>query len=231
MTSRHKSKIQATVGVMPLLMLLSLAMCFSGGCAQNESSTTDVAAAAPSTKTEEELLREINRKFENPRAHYELARFYHRSGQWTKAESRYDQTLSFQPGFVAAQAGMVKLYVDQGERAKAEQFANSYIRQASGNTDANLRLAWEFEALGLSDYAMRCLTQALTEAPDSAEANKQMGLYYLDKGDKERARQYLTRSIDLDPYQPDVSRELGLLGVVVEIPGLAEEPEEEAPDR
>jgi hypothetical protein len=56
--------------------------------------------------------------------------------------------------------------------------------------------------------------------------NKEMGLYYLDKGDKVLAKEYLIRSFNLDPNQPDVAGELGRLGVEVKIPGQMKKPAE-----
>jgi len=41
----------------------------------------------------------------------------------------------------------------------------------------------------------------------------------LGKGDKDRAKEYLVRSFQLDPTQPEVAGELGKLGVEVKIPG------------
>ncbi|MBN1362161.1 MAG: hypothetical protein JW993_16315 [Sedimentisphaerales bacterium] len=227
MTGKDKSRIHAIVGALPLLVFLGLTLAFSQGCAQGGSSSAglETAPTVPSVKTERELLLEIDKKFENPEAHYELARYYHTGGQWTKAEYHYDRALGFRPGLAAAQAGLVKLYVDHGQPAKAEQFANGYIGQASRNTRTTLRLAWEFENLGLSEYAMRCFRQALAGAPDSYEANRQMGLYYLGKGQDDQARRYLARSFELNPRQPEVAGALGRLGVVVESPEPEPKPE------
>jgi len=202
-----------------LVFLVAGSLSFSG-CTDGLAggSSVDPVATVPSEKSETELLAEIERKFENPAAHYELGAFYHRSQQWTKAEYHYSRALSFDPAQRAAQAGMVKMYTDQGDTAKAEQFASSYMRQAGRDANESLRLAWEFEKLGLNAYAMRCFRTALSAAPDSAEVNKQVGFYYLGKGDEANAKQYLRRSFELNPRQPDVSGALGRLGVVVESP-------------
>jgi tetratricopeptide (TPR) repeat protein len=235
MTSRHKSRIEMVAGVLPLLLLLSLITVLPCGCARSGSSTGRIESSPtpPTTQTERELLLEIDKKFENPEAHYELGRYYQRAREWTKAEYQYNIALSQRPALVGAQAGLVKLYVDEGEPAKAEQFANAYIGQASssGNTRTMLNLGWEFENQGLGEYALRCFRQALADAPDSYEANKQMGLYYLGKGDKDKARQYLGRSFELNPRQPDVAGELGRLGVVVEAPKPEPEGEKEKPQK
>jgi Tfp pilus assembly protein PilF len=202
-----------------LVFLVVGALLFPGcNRGASQSSSADPIGTVPSEKTETQLLAEVERKFENPSAHYELGVFYHRSQQWTKAEYHYDQALAFDPALRAAQAGKVKMLIDRGDTAKAEQFAGSYMRQAGRDANESLRLAWEFEKLGLDAYAMRCFRTALSAAPDSAEVNKQMGFYYLGKGDNANAKQYLQRSFELDPRQPDVSGALGRLGVVVESP-------------
>jgi tetratricopeptide (TPR) repeat protein len=70
----------------------------------------------------------------------------------------------------------------------------------------------------MDDYALRCFRQALDADQNSFEANKQIGFYYRDKGDTAKAKQYLLRSFELNPRQPDVAGALGKLGVVVELP-------------
>jgi tetratricopeptide (TPR) repeat protein len=175
----------------------------------------------PADENEARLLAELDRKFENPQAHYELARLYHKSQNWSKAERQYNYAIMFQPGNKAAQAGLVKMYLDRGDTAQGEQFANSYLRQAGGSTTETLRLAAEFQKLGMDDFAFRGLQQALAAAPNSFEANRDMGLYYLGTNDVVKAKQYLERSFDINPRQPDVAGALGRLGVVVEVPSTS----------
>ena len=75
-----------------------------------------------------------------------------------------------------------------------------------------------FQKEGLDEYALGCYQQALHLAPSSAKINRQIGYYYLSKGDKERAIDYLSRSFQLDPAQPEVAGQLGRLGGAVRIP-------------
>jgi tetratricopeptide (TPR) repeat protein len=172
-----------------------------------------------SDPTEAQLLAELQQKWENPQAHYKLARVYHKAQNWNKAEYYYSNALGFDPANKAAQAGQVKLFIDRGETAKAEQFASGYIRQAAlASVRETLRLGWEFRQFNLDDYALRCFRQALDADPNSFEANKQIGFYYRDKGDTAKAKQYLMRSFDLNPRQPEVAGALGKLGVVVKLP-------------
>ncbi len=195
--------------------LFLLWSCQEGG--RQEPSTVPIQTVT-SDPTEAQLLAELNKKYENPQVHYELARLYHKAQNWLKAEDYYQNAIGFDPAQRAAQAGLVKLYLDRGDPTKAEQFANSYIRQASSSVRETLRLGWEFRQLGMDDYALRCFRQALDADQNSFEANKQIGFYYRDKGDTAKAKQYLMRSFELNPRQPEVAGALGKLGVVVELP-------------
>jgi tetratricopeptide (TPR) repeat protein len=199
------------------------------GCEETPRPAPSPIMTVTADQNEARLLAELDKKFENPQAHYELARLYEKSQNWDKAEYHYNVALGFEPGNKAAQAGLVKTYLDRGETAKGEQFANSYLRQAAGSTTETLRLASEFEKLGMDDYAFRGLQQALAAAPNSFEANRDMGLYYLGKNDSVKAKEYLVRSFELNPRQPDVAGALGRLGVVVELPPLPPEPGAQKP--
>lgn len=203
-----------------LYVLLSIALFVLWGCSSEPRSATTGGSITPVTSdpTEAQLLSQLDEKYENPQVHYELACLYHRSQNWLKADFHYSRAISFDPAFRAAQAGQIKMFVDRGETAKAEQYANSYIRDTAGSVSEMLRLGWEFEQAGLDAYALRCYRQALDAAPDSPEANRQMGFYYVTKKDQAQAKQYLMRSFELNPRQPDVAGALGRLGVVVEAP-------------
>jgi tetratricopeptide (TPR) repeat protein len=212
--------LELTTGKLVLCVLLGSVLFVLWSCegvGRQERGPVPVTTAT-SDPTEAQLLTELQKKWENPQAHYELARVYHKAQNWNKAEWCYSNALGFDPANKAAQAGQVKLFIDRGDPAKAEQFANGYIRQASSSVRETLRLGWEFRQLNLDDYTLRCFRQALDAAPDSAEANKQIGFFYRDKGDLAKAKQYLLRSFELDPRQPEVAGALGKLGVVVELP-------------
>jgi len=51
-----------------------------------------------------------------------------------------------------------------------------------------------------------------------------MGYYYLAIGDKVRAEEAFRKSLDIRPYQPDVSAELGRMGVKVVAPEIVHKP-------
>ena len=168
------------------------------------------------------LQQSLKIRFENPVAHYELAQLYHAEGLWSKAEYHYNIALSFDPANADAQAEMVKLFLDSGDTAKSKNYANTHMNQVSSSDIQSLRLAMAFEKQQLDEYALTCYQQALNLAPESARINKQMAYYYLGKNDKDRAKEYLVRSFQLDPSQPEVAGELGRLGVEVRIPGMTD---------
>ncbi len=209
------------------LALLICTLLF-GGCGSLDKSgkakapKVDEVARTPAEQKKARLLKTIDRKFENPNAHFELGQLHQADGLWSKAEYHYNIALSFDPAHRNAQAAMVKVLTDSGSTAKAQLSADIYMNQVRALAAESLRLALAFQKQGLDEYALGCYRQALHLAPNSARINKQIGYYYLSKGNKELAKEYLTRSFQLDPGQPEVAGELGRLGVAVEIPRKTE---------
>lgn len=168
------------------------------------------------------LLKELDRKFENPEAHFELGKLYQDERAWSKAEYYYRTALSFDITLREAQAGLVKVFLESGQTAKAKTIADEYMNQVSNSAGGSYRLGFAFQKQLLDEYAFACYQQALRLAPNSASIHRQLGYYYLSKGDKVRAEEYLKRSFQLNPLQPDVAGELGRLGVEVRIPRKTE---------
>ena len=113
---------------------------------------------------------------------------------------------------------MVKLFLDSGDTVKSKTYANTYVTDAGNSDIQSLRLGNAFQKQQLDEYALACFQQALNLSPSSALINKHVAYYYLGKGDKDRAKEYLVRSFQLDPSQTEVSGELGRLGVEGKIP-------------
>lgn len=165
-----------------------------------------------------ELIARINRKFENPDAHYELGRLYHAEGNWDEAEHEYSIALGFDPVHRKAQAAIVKVLLDSGDKAGSESAANKYIGQASDSAVGSLRLAKAFLREMLDEYAATCFRQAIDLGSESAMINREVGYYYLAKGDKDQARKYLSDSFRINPKQEELATDLGRLGVETRIP-------------
>ncbi len=176
----------------------------------------------PPAARKADLLKQLEGRFENPQAHFELGQLYQAEGLLQRAEYHYSVALSFDPANAQAQAAMVKLFYDSGDTAKGKTYADNYVNDVARSAVQSLRLAMAFQKEQLDEYALTCYQQALNLAPNSAPVNKQIGYYYLSKNDKVRAKEYLVRSFQLDPNQPEVAGELGRLGVEVRIPQRAE---------
>jgi len=212
-----------SVTVFTFIFLLLCTTIFVG-CNSQDATTAGQVQNVPVEKRKADLLETIDRKFENPQAHYELGRIYQSERNWIKAEYHYNVALSFDPAHADAQAAMVKVFLDSGDTAKSKTYADIYMNQVTGSANATYRLGLAFQRQLLDEYAFDCYMQALQLDPTFAEVHKQLGYYYLGKNDKVRAEEYFKRSFQLDPVQPEVAGELGKLGVEVRIPGNAEKP-------
>ena len=204
------------------LALLFLCTTLLVGCNSQGVAGSGKVERIPAEQKKAALLKTLDRKFENPQAHYELGQLYQAERLWMKAEYRYSRTISFDPAHREAQAAMVKVFFDSGDTAKAKIYADIYMNQVAGSASESFRLGFAFQKQLLDEYAFDCYMQALHLAPNSARIHRQLGYYYLSKNDKVRAEEYLKRSFQLDPVQPEVAGELGRLGVEVRIPRKTE---------
>lgn len=204
--------------VLFFVILLCCAFLFVG-CDQPQADATAIARqeniSADARKAE--LLELLNRKFENPSAHFELARLYHAEGLWANADYHYNVTLGFDPIHAEAKAAKVKLFLDAGDSAKSKTYADEYMNQAASSAIHSLRLGVAFQNQQLDGYTLESYQQALSLEPDSAPVNRRMGFYYLSRGDKTRAKEHFIASYRSDNGQPDVAHELGRLGVELRI--------------
>ncbi|MHC4160351.1 MAG: tetratricopeptide repeat protein [Planctomycetota bacterium] len=164
------------------------------------------------------LLRAIERRFENPDAHFELAQLYQAEGSLVAAEYHYNTALRFDPVHRDAQAAMVMMLNNSGDTTKAKLLADTYMKEVANSAAGSRRLAVAFHKQGLDEYVLPCFQQSLRLEPNSSETYKQIGSYYLSKNDNVRARDFLSRSFELNPTQADVALKLGQLGVEIKIP-------------
>jgi len=210
-----------------LLALFVCALLFTGCTETTESDTIRTTRKTRITsptgqERKKELLRAIERRFENPDAHFELGQMYQAEGLLVAAEYHYNIALQFDPVHRDSQAAMVKMMAESGDTEKARLQADEYMRQVSTSSTGSRKLAMAFQKQGLDEYVLACYQQAIRIEPNSAENYKQIGYYYLSKDDKVRARDFLSRSFEIQPNQADVALTLGQLGVEIKIPQKVE---------
>ncbi|MHC4096049.1 MAG: tetratricopeptide repeat protein [Planctomycetota bacterium] len=117
------------------------------------------------------LLRQIERRFENPDAHFELGQVYQAEGLRVAAEYHYNIALRFDPVHRDTQAAMVKMMADGGETEKAKLQALEYMRQVSTSSNGSRRLAMAFQKQGLDDYVLACYQQAILLQKTSSKSD------------------------------------------------------------
>ncbi len=204
------SKITAAV-----LVVITVVLC---GCGKSKEKKLDEKVVTVADRDKTRLLNKIEKKYENPEAHYKLGKLYHADGLWDKAEFEFNVAMGFDPVHRRAQAAMVRTLQDGGSDIRAKLLAEIYMNQASSSAEASLLLGQAFQKELLDDYALACYQQAQALAPSSAALYKQIGYYYLSKKDIVRAEENLRRSFQIDPYQAEVAGELGRMGIMVQIP-------------
>jgi len=196
-----------------IVIIAVVALLPFASCNRSSRSQSSEISDTAQDKEKSELMGQIDRDFENSNAHYKLGQLYQNEGRWSQAQYEYERAISFDPAHRNAQAGMIYVLQAMGDKEKADTTADVYISHTSGSAEESLRLALAFQKEKLDDLALRAYQQALRLAPSSAKVNRQIGYYYLSKGDKVRAKEYLYRSFQLNRKQPDVAGELGRLGV------------------
>ena len=93
-----------TVTILSLVLALVLVGCEStpkAPGAANEEAAVEMSPKA-------QLLEQIDRKYENPEAHYQLGKLSYAEGQLDKADFEYRVALGFNPVHYRAQAGVVR---------------------------------------------------------------------------------------------------------------------------
>lgn len=198
------------------ILLLTWVLMLAGCETATTTESSEQEAVVQSQRAE--LLAQIDRTYESPEAHYKLGKLYHQEGQLDKADFEYRVAIGFDPVHYRAQAGVVRVMVDRKQAERGQVVAEIYISQTAVSAEKSLLLGKAFENEDLGEFALSCYYQAAGLEPKSPEPFRHLGFYYVAQDDKLRAEENLRRSFELDPYQADVSGELGRMGVIVGLP-------------
>ena len=207
-----------TIGFWTIFTLIFSLTVILSGCVNQQQSITFAENVSPEQK-KVELKKRLERRYDDEQTHFLLAQLYHAERSFDDAEFYYNNSLRFDPVYKPAQAGIIKLFLDRGDKLKAQHYLENYMSLAGENPTKIVELAREFQEQGLDTYAMDCFQKALDIAPKSAEVHKYLGYFYLSRNDSEKAREHFQTSFEIDATQHDVSRELGKLEVPVEYEG------------
>ncbi|MBN1126282.1 MAG: hypothetical protein JXA82_14845 [Sedimentisphaerales bacterium] len=201
-----------------ITMIMALAI-WLAGCDNPQAIPPESPASPPLKNAAYRIMLEeqIANRYESPQAHYELGKIFHSEGQWNKAQFHFEVAIRFAPNHWPAKAALVRSIKDAGNGPRAQIIADRFMKEATDIRDL-MFLGKAFQTEMLDEYALQCFEHGLRIAPNSAQVHRELGFYYLQKGDQIRAEEFLRRSFSLNRYQPDVARELGKMGVIIQAP-------------
>lgn len=206
------------LGLLLVVCFVAIPFVFACGGCNNPSTMPHQHSTASIPDKETYLLNRLDQKFENSEVHCELGRFYLSEGRWDKANYHLKVALGFDPAHRHCQAAFINMLEKQGKSSEAALYVGRYQGQLFNSPTELVKLGKAFADEGLDKHALSTFQKAMQINPNVAEANKHLGLYYLSRNELAQAKQYLSRSFDLNPNQPDVAGELGRMGVVVQTP-------------
>lgn len=216
-TQRRCVQLLAIYGVLGLILGAM------AGCRTRSNPTPDMALDTIPDK-ESYLLAKLKTRYQNAEAHSELGRYYLEQGLMDKAEHHLEIALGFDPALRPAQAAYVKLTSKLEGELAAQRLCAEYQRPLLSSAPEMIKLAKALGEEGLDTLALGCFQRILSVRPDSAEAHRQLGYFYLARDEEEKAKTHFSRSFELNDTQPDVAGELGRMGVTIETPGLHSPP-------
>lgn len=134
------------------------------------------------------------------------------SGRLEEAAAYYARAIEAGPDRVEPRLDQARLRSRQGRDTEAEAVYREAARDFPGDSRPWLALAGLLEARGDAAGAIEALRSAEAAELDDAELYGRLGRLEAAAGQDVEARRHLRRSLELDPGQPEVARELRALG-------------------
>ena len=196
-----KASRWAALALVPAMLALS--GCASPGGAGKAAENTR-AAPSPSAPEEGDQVRRA-------RIRLELGASYYQQGNYPVAIQELNQALSLQPDMAAAHGMLGLVYMDLGERGKAESSFQSALRIAPGDSDINNNYGWYLCQTGRPKESIQYFLKALNDPlyPTPARPLHNAGICSQLVGDEKAAEQYFLRSFQVDPRNPVAMYNLG----------------------
>ncbi len=201
-----------SAALFPLLLVAA----FLGGCAatggpdgkrSDQAAATGGAAAGsiiPGSTEESEQRRRA-------RIRLELAAGYYQQRNYTIALDELGQALRADPDYAAAYSMLGLVYMDLGDRARAEESFQRALRLTPNDAELNNSYGWFLCQNGRERDAIEHFMQALRD-PLYATPGKPLhnaGICALKSGDEPAAERYLLRAFQVDPSNPVAMFNLG----------------------
>ncbi len=145
--------------------------------------------------------------------HFNLASAYQELKEYDQAIGKYDRALQCHPGNGKAHSGKINCLVEmrapQKQIDEAVATAVSIVRQPGR---IYLTLAMAYYHAGRTGEVPAALNKAAKAAPSDPNVQATVGRFYRALGDIDSARKHLRIAYQLNPEEPNVAYELGILG-------------------
>lgn len=124
-------------------------------------------------------------------------------GRTADARTRYQATLVEHPNAATASAKLAALHVREGDNLEvALTLARAAKQQLPDDPDVSATLGWVYVRRNLPALGLPHLQYAVRAEPTNPLYRYQLGLAYLGARQTQRAREELTRALELDPASP-----------------------------
>jgi Tfp pilus assembly protein PilF len=138
-----------------------------------------------------------------PFLHLHLAEVYEEKGRIAEAENEFKKAIAFGPGWAAAYETLANFYSKRGRAGEAERLFLEATRLGTNVLSTKVNLAVNQIRLGKLPDARALLEQVLTERPDNAAANFNLGLVHEKEEHLDLAEQHYRKAIAKNPAYVD----------------------------
>jgi len=171
------------------------------GCAAPTGGTTDYGAAPGSALPESSQESDLRRR---ARIRLELAAGYYQQGNYNVALDELRQSLSIDPEFAPAHGMLGLVYMDLGDRVRAEESFRRALRLAPDDSELHNNFGWFLCQTGREQASLEHFQLALRNPlyPTPARPMHNAGICSLRVGDQAGAEAWFQRSFQVDPRNP-----------------------------
>lgn len=185
---------------------VALSGCAGPGAPAASSSSGGAASVIPESTAETEQGRRA-------RIRLELASKYYQQGNYTVALDELRQALEVDPGYAPAYGMLGLVYMDLGDRDRAEDSFQRALQLRPNDPDLNNGYGWFLCQTGRErrsiEFFERALRDPLYRTP--AKPLHNAGICSLRLGEAAQAEKYLLRAFEVDPSNAIAMLELGRL--------------------
>jgi len=145
--------------------------------------------------------------------HAALARIHLDREEYDQALAAAEAAIDIDPDLVDVQRVRYEVYRRTGDEAKAQEvFAVMAAADPEGLAEALYRRGKEAFDANQPEQAKQALEQALAADPDHPRAHYVLGLVYVNLGDTAKAKEHLTRFLELAPDDPEAASAKDMMG-------------------